>query len=56
MADDSTTAPVPLRFTISVGVTLLQPASDSIDAVLKRADQAMYNAKSTGRNRVCTVP
>lgn len=48
-------APDGIRFTISVGVTLLQTASthESIDTALKRTDQAMYQAKTAGRNRVC---
>lgn len=46
-----------VRFTISVGVTVLQAANthESIDTALKRTDQAMYQAKTTGRNRVCVA-
>lgn len=55
---DASTPPAPLRFTISLGVTVLQAANphESIDTALKRTDQAMYQAKTTGRNRVCVVP
>lgn len=40
-----------LRPTLSIGVTVLQPG-DAIDAVVQRADQAMYVAKQQGRDRV----
>lgn len=43
-------------YTISIGVALLGPHAPSADDVLKRADRAMYQAKSTGRNRVCAEP
>lgn len=37
--------------TFSAGIALRQPA-ESVDAVIARADQALYNAKMAGRNRV----
>lgn len=37
--------------TLSIGVTLLE-ADESMDDVVDRADQAMYEAKQHGRNRV----
>jgi len=41
------------RITVSLGVALALPASeDSIDAVLRRADAALYRAKAGGRNQV----
>jgi diguanylate cyclase (GGDEF)-like protein len=45
-----------LRITISIGVTLLSPDDAGLDAVLKRADDAMYEAKRNGRNRVAAAP
>jgi diguanylate cyclase (GGDEF)-like protein len=40
-----------LRMTASVGVSQLR-GKDSFDALIERADQAMYEAKAAGRNRV----
>jgi diguanylate cyclase len=41
----------PVTITVSVGMTAFRPGEYS-DLVLKRADQALYRAKSAGRNRV----
>jgi diguanylate cyclase (GGDEF)-like protein len=40
-----------ISFTASIGVTSIAPA-DTYDTALKRADEALYRAKATGRNRV----
>jgi two-component system cell cycle response regulator len=40
-----------LRVTMSGGVATVVPG-DSLDALLQRADDALYRAKSGGRNRV----
>lgn len=39
-----------LRISVSAGVTVLDP-SDDLQELLSRADQALYRAKETGRNR-----
>ena len=39
--------------TSSIGVTSLNGPHDSVSEVLKQADQAMYQAKTTGRDAVC---
>jgi two-component system cell cycle response regulator len=44
----------PLSVTISVGVACTDGASDTPDALLKRADEAVYEAKAHGRNQVVT--
>jgi diguanylate cyclase (GGDEF)-like protein len=44
-----------LHFTVSIGVTCLCAADQNIDEVLKRADEAMYQAKHAGRNTVRMV-
>jgi diguanylate cyclase (GGDEF)-like protein len=41
-----------LKITISVGITSLEKDTPNLDALLNRADKAMYAAKKTGRNRV----
>jgi two-component system cell cycle response regulator len=41
-----------LDVTISVGVASLERSDDTPETILKRADQAVYLAKRTGRNRV----
>ena len=41
-----------VRITISIGVSSLHQAPDSVEALLKRADMALYEAKAGGRNRV----
>jgi diguanylate cyclase (GGDEF)-like protein/PAS domain S-box-containing protein len=40
-----------LAVTISVGATLLQP-SDTIESVIRRADELLYKSKRNGRNQV----
>lgn len=44
----------PVQITASFGVAAFSPgAGDTIDAVVNRADGALYRAKGEGRNRVC---
>jgi diguanylate cyclase (GGDEF)-like protein len=42
----------PLRVTASLGVATLPPGSDDIEAMLTAADEALYRAKMSGRDRV----
>ncbi|HKI81349.1 MAG TPA: diguanylate cyclase, partial [Pseudodesulfovibrio sp.] len=44
-----------ITFTISIGVTALAPEDESIEGLLKRADDALYQAKRSGRNRVMVL-
>jgi diguanylate cyclase (GGDEF)-like protein len=41
-----------IQVTASLGLAEAQPGLDSLKTLLKRADQALYRAKQTGRNRV----
>lgn len=38
------------RCTASIGVTLFGLRAEAVDDILRRADEAMYEAKSAGRN------
>src|SRR4029079_18367777 len=42
----------PLTVTVSIGVAALEGSSDTMEAIMKRADEALYRAKRGGRNRV----
>ncbi|WP_017901502.1 sensor domain-containing diguanylate cyclase [Pseudomonas asplenii] len=42
-----------LQLTVSIGLTSLR-ADDTLHSLLARADQALYRAKQSGRNRVCS--
>lgn len=44
---------LPLQFTVSIGVTALASHGENIDVLLNRADKALYEAKNSGRNKVC---
>ncbi|WP_054759312.1 GGDEF domain-containing protein [Methylomonas koyamae] len=46
---------MPLSFTVSIGAAALSAGDGSVDALLNRADQALYRAKHSGRNRVCVA-
>jgi diguanylate cyclase (GGDEF)-like protein len=41
-----------VKMTVSIGVATYKPDDSSIDTILKRADQALYQAKHQGRNQV----
>jgi diguanylate cyclase (GGDEF)-like protein len=44
-----------LRFTISLGVAEVNRDDKNFDAAMTRADAALYEAKESGRNRVCSA-
>jgi len=45
-----------IKMTISIGIAELDPAISTIDAIIKIADNALYQAKEGGRNQVfCQV-
>src|ERR687898_244129 len=41
-----------IEVTVSVGVSSLKRGADTVEALMKRADMALYEAKTAGRNRV----
>ena len=49
------TARGPVRFTVSIGVASMAAEAASLDQIMKRADDALYEAKQQGRNRVITA-
>ena len=44
----------PISVTVSLGVATLRPGENVPDAMVHRADMALYKAKESGKNRVCT--
>lgn len=44
-----------IKFTVSVGVTEGRQDDKSLEDILKRADDALYNAKNAGRDRVVSL-
>ena len=44
--------PGALNITISIGFAKIEGADDNAETLLQRADQALYRAKGSGRNRV----
>lgn len=51
---DAYDAPAPV--TLSGGVAVSHPGDANIDAVIERADRALYRAKESGRNRIELAP
>ncbi|HEY8100714.1 MAG TPA: diguanylate cyclase [Burkholderiaceae bacterium] len=41
-----------IRFTVSIGITVLEERHTNCEVLLKDADSAMYQAKREGRNRI----
>ncbi|HEY9192308.1 MAG TPA: diguanylate cyclase [Methyloversatilis sp.] len=46
---------LPATFTVSIGVTSISSKDDNIDVLLNIADAALYDAKNSGRNKVCVA-
>ena len=44
-----------IQITASFGVACFSGSNDSVDSLIKQADEAMYRAKREGRNRVCVA-
>ncbi len=52
---DFKTEKKPLRITISLGVATMNKTITNKTSLIKRADGALYQAKDSGRNRVCVA-
>lgn len=44
-----------ISFTVSLGISQWRPEETSVEPVMKRADQALYQAKEAGRNQVAVA-
>jgi diguanylate cyclase (GGDEF)-like protein/PAS domain S-box-containing protein len=44
-----------VKITVSLGITMHQADDSAIDALLKRADDALYQAKNQGRNQIVLI-
>ncbi len=42
-----------IEFTVSIGVSFLNELNNNLEALLDKADKALYKAKAAGRDRVC---
>ena len=45
----------PFHFSVSIGCASRNAKDDNLDTILAFADKALYDAKRTGRNRVCVA-
>lgn len=41
-----------IKFTVSIGLTLIKGNDENLDDIIHRADKALYKAKGNGKNRV----
>ncbi|EHJ00330.1 diguanylate cyclase [Clostridium sp. DL-VIII] len=44
-----------IRITVSVGISAYPESTDNIEMLIKQADDSLYKAKQTGRDRVCSI-
>lgn len=52
--EDQTKTMLSVPVTVSIGAAVFPDDGRTLEEVLERADQALYKAKRSGRNRVCT--
>lgn len=46
---------LPLYFTVSIGLSALTGKDDNLDTLFYQADKGLYQAKESGRNKVCVM-
>lgn len=46
---------LPVHFTVSIGVASMSSDNDNMNMLLNRADTRLYEAKNSGRNKVCCI-
>lgn len=46
---------LPIKFTVSIGLTSVTSKKLNLDELLMLSDKALYKAKNSGRNKVCTA-
>ena len=44
-----------VKVTVSAGISTMADNDDSVQALIKRADMALYQAKQGGRNQIATM-
>ena len=44
-----------VQITVSIGLSYYRKKDNDIQTIIKRSDKALYEAKDTGRNKVCTA-
>ena len=42
-----------LKATVSIGMAMYPDQADTLEALIEKADAALYRAKAEGRNRIC---
>jgi|GEM_PF-2454312 len=50
------TAHPDIKLAVSIGISSSLDGTEGIDSILKQADEALYTAKSTGRDKACIAP
>jgi diguanylate cyclase (GGDEF)-like protein len=54
--EDGSQAGFVFRLTVSIGIAILDRSRQALAELIGAADQALSEAKTTGRNKVCVVP
>jgi diguanylate cyclase (GGDEF)-like protein len=55
-SDNTIVGATPVAATVSIGIAIIAPADRDIQDLIERADQGLYVAKNTGRNRTFFMP